>query len=312
MMQKNIITIIVAVLITVPKISAGDPMVPIPKTVQPVAIKTPIETPPIVSPPIEKTPVDKTPIQSPTTTTLDPCGPQVLCTNIHAPVCATDGKTTTTFDNECLFNKAKCVNKKLKILYDGECKETCPDKDPCPDFCSEIYSPVCATDGKTTTTYSNECFFDKAKCKNKKLKLLYDGECRVKCPLQKSPDPCGPEVFCTDIYEPVCATDGDTQTTFPNRCEFRKAKCDKSLCILHEGECKETCPKFCPLYYDPVCATDGKTTKTYSNICFFNIAKCKNKKWRVLYDGECRVKCPLEPVDGGSTTTTSCTSSTDK
>ena len=41
------------------------------------------------------------------------------CPNILRPVCGSDGKT---YDNECLFENAKCKNPSLTITHKGVCK----------------------------------------------------------------------------------------------------------------------------------------------------------------------------------------------
>ena len=49
----------------------------------------------------------------------------------------------------------------------------------CPEFCSEIYAPVCGTDGNT---YPNQCELKVQACytHNDDLKVKHDGECKGK------------------------------------------------------------------------------------------------------------------------------------
>ncbi|XP_068702505.1 uncharacterized protein [Montipora foliosa] len=119
------------------------------------------------------------------------CKCDIICTAIYHPVCGTDGET---HGNECAMKSHACVRQKdIKVAYDGECNDACAD-DKCPFYgnchpsanqntteckcdiiCTEIYRPVCGTDGET---HGNECAMKSHACvKQKDIKVAYDGEC---------------------------------------------------------------------------------------------------------------------------------------
>jgi len=110
-------------------------------------------------------------------------------------------------------------------------------------------------------------------------------KCKLTCN-KCNKDKCN-KMLCTDVYEPVCASDGKT---YSNLCEFRKAKCkNPKLDIVSQGPCdsKPECPQICPENWDPVCGSDGKT---YSNKCYFQAAKCLDPDLHIVSIGECGSK----------------------
>lgn len=167
------------------------------------------------------------------------------------------------------------------------------EEEACPEFCLEIFDPVCASNGMT---FSNECALQRDSCfASMQLTVAHRGACKDSCP-----------EICASSVEPVCGTDG---ATYSNFCELLKAKCSsdekKQLSVTHLGSCQSVtdCPNACPMSYIPVCGNDGKT---YSNLCLLQIETCVSKRQiSVAYEGECQVEeCPrgctkeMKPVCG--------------
>ena len=106
--------------------------------------------------------------------------------------------------------------------------------------------------------------------------------------------------FCTEQYEPVCASDGKV---YSNLCKMNVEACQKDLqlSVLYRGECQvpsegdSRCIKtYCPDYFRPVCATGGYS---FSNECAMHKAACRaDLELSVEYEGQCQ-ECPQQEDD---------------
>ncbi|KZS04285.1 Serine Protease inhibitor dipetalogastin-like protein [Daphnia magna] len=111
----------------------------------------------------------------------------VACPLNYRPVCGSDGKT---YSNQCLLDAKSMDGSVINKAYDGECnldqkeyRPRCsPDENPivcgcpCGIRCTDVFTPVCGTDGKT---YRNECQLAVTNaCADIPVRKCYDGECR--------------------------------------------------------------------------------------------------------------------------------------
>ncbi|XP_049876350.1 serine protease inhibitor dipetalogastin-like isoform X2 [Pectinophora gossypiella] len=246
------------------------------------------------------------------------------CTFNYSPVCGTDGKT---YPNECALNCETANNPSLAVASQGECKKEEVKVATPSCICTDDYTPVCGTDGKT---YPNECSLNcetannpslavasQGGCKKEEVKVAtpscictedyapvcgtdgntYSNECRLNCATVNDPtlavDRQGKcedtDCICTTDYSPVCGTDGNT---YSNECRLNCASADDpTLAVDRQGRCEDS-DCICTAIYAPVCGTDGKT---YSNECQLNCASAKDPSLAVKHQGQCKSAAPVCP-----------------
>uniref|UniRef100_A0A1I7RZY9 Serine protease inhibitor n=2 Tax=Bursaphelenchus xylophilus TaxID=6326 RepID=A0A1I7RZY9_BURXY len=160
-------------------------------------------------------------------------------------ICGTDFHT---YNNECLFTKAQCLDSDLEVLFKGKC-EVCLTK-PCPIVdASDNSIPdselICDQNGETKTL----CEFDMIKCIYE-IKLghniteAYTGRC---CPTLDS---------CPSTNQPVCDTRNQQHR---NLCHFQVAQCrvakieqsQTPLTLRNNGTCKTIAKQPTPVEVKP-------------------------------------------------------------
>lgn len=212
------------------------------------------------------------------------------CTREYSPIC---GSNNITYDNNCVFDCAKQQNQQLSVQFNGICDKgvnIVPYDSPC--ICTMEYSPVCGSD---EITYGNECALKCEQSKVQSLTVKHVGECSKPEQLPNIVmNSTAPVCICTLEYRPVCATDGQTEQTYSNPCEFNcQKRSNNQLVIKYTGKCEQKSNEvsavandlcICPLIYAPVCGNDENT---YSNECALNCAKKSNANLTAKYSGSC-------------------------
>jgi hypothetical protein len=136
------------------------------------------------------------------------CSKEFACLDVEDPVCGSNG---VTYSNDCVLQKAQCVDKSIQKASNGECKKTgAPSSSPpssqppstttqppkttsappsssssgsgtggeavvCSKPCTKEIDYVCGSDG---VTYANECLLQaKKECSAPTLTKARNGEC---------------------------------------------------------------------------------------------------------------------------------------
>jgi len=223
------------------------------------------------------------------------------CPPVHSPVCGTDDQN---YENVCRLLQSSCLRgqPELQLRHVGKCGVP----EPCPLFCPGQLQGELPFCGDNLVTYPSMCHVQAEICRGTGPNYVREGDCQqLRTLIQKalntgsplSPDDVNCQRICTQIYQPVCGSDGQT---YGNKCNLEKEKCIKhgDLEIVHDGKCTgpsppmfaaveaEVCPSGkCPHKYDPVCGTDGAT---YNNECKLQQHSCdSDKKVSLAYTGPC-------------------------
>uniref|UniRef100_A0A7I4Z639 Serine protease inhibitor n=1 Tax=Haemonchus contortus TaxID=6289 RepID=A0A7I4Z639_HAECO len=226
------------------------------------------------------------------TSTAYECPPPA-CTLKGQPVCDTQG---VLHENICLFVHARCLAARSGVTLSAQNEENCL-RTKCQEECSSNEKPVC---GSNFVTYKNLCYFNKERCKDESLSVLFYGRCE-EC-LAK-PCPPVPQDATDDHF--VCDEDGFTRTV----CEFQMLSCilersiSANMSIQHLGKCCEPDLSCNVGIWPPVCGTDGRT---YANKCALSVEDCRNSKLqlpaiKVAHLGACEeaeADVPLVVVSG--------------
>ncbi|KAK6032914.1 Kazal-type serine protease inhibitor domain protein [Ostertagia ostertagi] len=202
--------------------------------------------------------------------------PPPVCTLEGQPVCDTRG---VLHENICVFVHARCLAARSGVTLSTQSEEHCL-KSRCREECSSNEKPVC---GSNFVTYKNLCHFNKERCKDESLSVLFYGKCQ-ECLATPCPPP-APNA--TDDHF-VCDEDGYTRTV----CEFQMLSCilERSaginISIQHLGRCCELDLSCNSEKSSPVCGTDGRT---YANKCALAMEDCQNSKLQLPPIGVARL-----------------------
>jgi len=193
--------------------------------------------------------------------------------------------TATCIDNEEVSTTTPAASTEAPTTTPSPATTAAPTTGACPEFCIEIFQPVCGSNGET---YSNECYLQMAACTSTTpISQAYEGEC-AECPAEQPEfgDACSlPEAAQCPYGEECCC--GQCHPNMMMMCGggswqgYATEACMRPDC----GNTTTGCPEFCPAIYDPVCGSDGNT---YSNVCQFEIALCNSATpISVVSQGEC-------------------------
>ncbi|TMS36132.1 hypothetical protein L596_003378 [Steinernema carpocapsae] len=194
--------------------------------------------------------------------------PEPHCENVRSAVCDNEGHVHR---NPCLFAWARCLaaqeGRTLRILPDEYCiLANCQSAKS--ENCTNEYDPVCGSD---FITYPNFCLYQKAQCAQKKIEVLFKGECSA-CLVKPCPH-LEPESD-DDLF--VCDQAGESKS----KCEFDMLRCiyekkfGYNITSAYEGRCCEKL-ETCPVDSKPVCDSNGKV---YRNRCHFEVLRCRKEK----------------------------------
>ncbi|CAL1545990.1 unnamed protein product, partial [Lymnaea stagnalis] len=206
----------------------------------------------------------------------------------------------------------------------------------CEQRCSQVFAPVCGSDG---ATYTNLCMLERTACvRNRRIRLSSEGPCGLRDPCEGQVCKFGAECMssmdgkiarcqcpsdCPSYGDnvgskPVCGNDGND---YANMCELRKAACYRleDIRVKYYGKCDPCeghvcdspkvcqvnaqrepecrCSFHCSTEINLVCGSDGRS---YSNQCLLRKQACKSRKdIRVLYIGKCTPDNPCMQIQCG-------------
>lgn len=150
--------------------------------------------------------------------------PGGICPRIYQPVCADQYGRQRTFPNSC-----EARNSGARVIHGGQCRSDRPRPGPQrperPQFCTSIYQPVCARQGRSEQTFPNSCEAERAG-----WNVVSGGECRRgserpnrgdRDGRRDRRDPRLSDGICPKIYQPVCGEKNGRNRVFSNDCEAR-------------------------------------------------------------------------------------------